>query len=108
MSTPPPDLLERAAELRAAGSSWENAAKHLGSTPDELKALAAADRRAYRKLVREFLRDNMTDALAESVFFTRMLMRSEDEKISWKASDGYMRYDSNRYRHRDRVTPRGA
>ena len=99
-----PRLLGEAA--KAAGVHKVVYISQIGATPDALKSVAAADRKAYRKLVREFLHDNMLEAFAESLFFTRRLMRSEDEAVSWKASDGYMRFQSNLYRHRDRVKAR--
>ena len=48
------------------------------------------------------------EAFAEALFFARKLMRSDDERIAWKAADGVVRFHATLWRHRDRVRARVA
>ncbi|HJZ55500.1 MAG TPA: hypothetical protein VKE74_11100, partial [Gemmataceae bacterium] len=69
------DLLERAAELRAGGSSWELAARKLNTDHDALRQLARAHRAEYERHHARSRREVMRDSFAEALLALRTLVR---------------------------------
>src|SRR5262245_60338769 len=75
MSSPlldPPDrTLERVADLRARGSSWEAAADRLDADPDLLRQQVRDAGSAYRALSRAARREVVEEACAEALLALR-------------------------------------
>ena len=92
-------LLGRAAELRAAGTPWADAATQLAVGVDELRRLAAGHARDYDRLARraraELLRETLDAALAA----LRARLNSPDPGVSLLAATTIVRYDLARMRH---------
>src|SRR5206468_929490 len=84
-------LLERAAALRAAGSSWEVVARKLDTTPDELRALIRGSGRSFRRLFVAARREVLEESFLEGVFTLRRQVRSDDERIANRAADALVR-----------------
>jgi hypothetical protein len=111
MTTPPPppeqlDLLERIAEVRATGASWEHTAKELATTVDELRALTKAHRQLFRRLSARADREVMREGMREAVFYLRKHMRNvEDPVESRKNAEELSQITLTFYRHRNKKTP---
>ena len=96
-------LLERAAELRAAGTHWADAAKQLAVAHDELRRLAAENARDYERLSRRARADLHRQAVGAVVTTLINLMRSADPGVSLLAATTFVRYDSALLRHRGKA-----
>jgi hypothetical protein len=101
-------VLNRAAELRAGGSSWPTVATELKVAADELRSLRAANARAYDRLERradnEFKRETVRASLAR----LRELLKSESEGLAMAAAGTIIRYELARMRHDERRELRKA
>jgi hypothetical protein len=91
-------VLDRAAELRAAGAPWPTVATELKLPVEELRSLRAAHASAYNRLARraadEFRRDTMQETLAR----LRRLLQSENEGVAIVAAGTVVRYELARMR----------
>ncbi len=84
---PPPDsLLNRAAELRAAGQAWEAVAEAVGRTVKTVRGWPEAYPEKWADLLRKAEARLVSEATAESVHTLRMQLRSDDEKASRDAA----------------------
>jgi transposase len=83
MTTPPPAdvVLARAAELRAAGSSWDAVATRLNISAETAREWPTLYPTAWQTALRAAERRLVAEASAESVLILRQLLRSEDEKV---------------------------
>ena len=75
------DLLNRAAELRAAGGTWEAVAAKLHRSADAVRKWPRDYADRWKIAIREAERRLVCEAAAESVLVLRTLLRSEDEKV---------------------------
>src|SRR5205823_5367444 len=76
---PPSDeLLSRAAELRAGGSTWDAVAAKLNRSADTVRRWPALDPDRWQAALRAAERRLVAEAGAESVLVLRTLLRSED------------------------------
>jgi hypothetical protein len=91
-------LLDRAAELRAAGTSLPVAAERLKLTTDELRALIGSNRRDFQRLSRRAERE--FDAELRRVALAKLLelMRSNNEAAAMFAAGTVIRYELARMR----------
>jgi transposase len=83
MPAPSPELLRRlaaAAELRAAGNSWEKVAARLGRAADTCRRWPSRYRSAWDRLYRAAEQSQLTEARAEATAILRQQLRSEDAK----------------------------
>lgn len=84
---PPPDsLLNQAAELRAAGKSWEAVADEVGRTVKTVRNWPEAYSLKWAELLRKAEARLVSEATAESVHTLRMQLRSSDDKASRDAA----------------------
>lgn len=80
--TPPEDVvLARAADLRAAGLSWDTVAARLLRPADEVRAWPTLYATEWRTALHAAERRLVGEASAESVLILRQLLRSQDEKV---------------------------
>jgi hypothetical protein len=91
-------LLDRAAELRAAGVAMTAAAERLKLTPDELRALIGGHRRDFQRLSRRAERE--FDAELRRVALAKLmeLMRGTNEAAAMFAAGTVIRYELARMR----------
>lgn len=80
------DLLNRAAELRAAGGTWEAVAAKIHRAADAVRKWPRDYADRWKLALREAERRLVCEAAAESVLVLRTLLRSEDEKVSRDAA----------------------
>ena len=80
------DLLNRTAELRAAGSTWEAVAAKLHRSADAVRKWPRHYADRWKLALREAERRLVCEAAAESVLVLRTLLRSEDVKIARDAA----------------------
>jgi hypothetical protein len=99
-SSEPLTLLESAAELRAAGTPWAEAARQLAVAPDELRRLAAGHRRDYERLSRRARNEVHRQAVSTAITTLISLMRSPDTQVGILAATTFVRYDTALMRHR--------
>ena len=78
---PTDDVLARAAELRAAGSSWDVVAARLRRAAETVRKWPALYPTAWQTALRAAERRLVCEASAESVLILRQLLRSADEKV---------------------------
>lgn len=79
---PPPDeLLTHAAELRAAGLSWEAVAAKVGRSAETARRWPSTYPDRWQALLQAAERRLVCEAGAESVLILRQLLRSNDEKV---------------------------
>ena len=83
MSTQPPSdvVLARAADLRAAGSSWDAVAARLNVPADAAREWPSLYPTEWQTALRAAEKRLVSEASAESVLILRQLLRSEDEKV---------------------------
>src|SRR4051794_28517484 len=92
-NTPPPDaLLATAAELRAAGLAWDAVAAEVGRAADTVRKWPGLYPSRWTKHLRAAEDRLLAEAAAESVFFLRKQLRSDDEKTSRDAADKLIRF----------------
>jgi hypothetical protein len=92
-------LLERAAELRAAGTPWADAATRLAVTHDELRRLASEHRRDYERLSRRARDVARREAVADAVAALRRMVNTSDTRIGLSAATTLVRYELAMMRH---------
>jgi hypothetical protein len=92
-------LLGRAAELRAAGTPWPDAALQLKVAPDDLRALVAAHRRDFDRLVRRAGRDLEDETRGATLAKLRELLKSPNEGVVMFAAGIFIRYELAKMRH---------
>ncbi|HVK16096.1 MAG TPA: hypothetical protein VM533_04050, partial [Fimbriiglobus sp.] len=98
------ELLARAAELRAEGSSWVVVARELGTTPEQARRMTEEAGADYRRLRARAGRAVLDDAFAEALFFARLDLRGDDDKLRQRAYDIIFRAGDNRSRRRTGAT----
>jgi hypothetical protein len=83
MTTPDPAdvVLARAAELRAAGLSWETVAARLHVPAETAREWPTLYPTEWQSALHAAERRLVAEASAESVLILRQLLRSEDEKV---------------------------
>jgi hypothetical protein len=74
-------LLAAAAELKAAGASWEAVAAKVGRSPDTCRRWPALYPDEWRRLFRAAEQQLIIEAGAEAVLVLRALLRAEDDKV---------------------------
>src|SRR6187455_2604714 len=99
-ATPPESLalLRRAAELRAGGTPWPDAAARLDLGHDELRRLVSDHARDYDRLVRRARAGVLREVLDEALAALRTHLASRDERASLSAATTLVRYDLARTR----------
>src|SRR5262245_33786837 len=92
-------LLSRAAELRAAGTPWSDAATQLAVDLAELRKLTAEHARDYERLARraraEFRREIFLEALAAM----RTQLKAPDDRVRFLAATTLLRFEMAWMRH---------
>ena len=91
-------LLERAAELRAAGSPWTAVATELKVAADDLRTLRQSNTRLFDRLVRRADRESAADTLRATFARLRELLKSTNEKIAMLAAGTIIRFELARMR----------
>ena len=91
-------LLGRAAELRASGVPWSDAAAQLSLGHDELRRLVSDHTRDYERLVRRARTEVLRETLDEAVAALRVHLASREERVSMVAATTLVRYDLARTR----------
>jgi hypothetical protein len=89
MDIPPSNLVylvERAAELRAAGNSWEQTAQKLGRCADTIRNWPRRYRAFWDQAIAIARRNTAADAGDEGLAILRTLLRSDDDKVRREAS----------------------
>jgi hypothetical protein len=79
-------LMEQAAVMRAAGSSWKSIAAALGRDVDTVQHWPQRYPEQWSRYYRAARSDLLGEAYGESITTLRMLMRSEDERSKLGAS----------------------
>ncbi len=88
---PPSDaLLNRAAELRAGGATWDSVAKSLNRAADTVRRWPRDYPDRWKIALHEAERQLVCETAAESVLVLRKLLRSEDEKVRRDAARALM------------------
>jgi len=104
MSAPEPldfdELMPKAAELRAGGSSWNQAGEKLKQSPDDLKALSLEYRADWRKLLSSARREVIGEAFAEAMNRLRKNMRLDDDERADRAAEVLVKLWMTLVRHR--------
>ena len=95
-------LLERAAELRAAGAHSADAAKQLAVGHDELRRLASEHYRDYERLSRRARNDLHRQAVSATIAALINLMQSPEPGVGIRAATTLVRYHTALLRHRDK------
>ena len=80
------ELLERAAELRATGASWESIAMAVGRTTETVRRWPRVYRVVWNRRLATAERQIIAQATAEAVAALRQQIRSQDEKIARDAA----------------------
>jgi hypothetical protein len=101
-SPEPLGLLERAAELRARGRSWDEAAARLSLGHDELRKLVADHTRDYGRLERRARADVLQATRHLALRTLRELMASPEDRVRMVATTTFVRYDLALKRHGDK------
>src|SRR5262245_63146474 len=94
------ELLLRAAELRAAGSSWSATARQIETDEPELRDLCRLHHAAYRRMLRAARRDVTDEAASEALLCLRRLLRSDDDRTCSAAANAILKYKMTLVRHR--------
>ena len=98
--------METAAELRAAGATWETAAEQLGRQPTLLIRWTRHYHEDWERLLREAEERLSRQASNESRSVLRMLMRCKSSKIRLSAADKLMRHGLEEKAKREPPEPR--
>ena len=80
-TTPADVVLARAADLRAAGASWDAVAARLNLPAETAREWPALYPTAWQTALRTAERRLVAEASAESVLILRQLLQSDDEKV---------------------------
>ena len=93
------DLLGRAAELRATGVPWADAATKLALDHDELRRVVSEHPRDYERLMRRARTDVLRETLDGALTALRTLVKSPDQSVCSRAATTIVRYELARMRH---------
>lgn len=85
-------LIQKAAELRAGGASWEMVATEVERAVATVRRWPAEYPVIWKRAFRVAERQLLTDATAESVLTLRKQLRSEDEKSSRDAAQKLIQF----------------
>src|SRR5689334_468248 len=101
MTTSPESLalLGRAAQLRAEGVHWPDAAEQLALGHDQLRRLVADHHRDYERLVRRARADVLREATDEALAVLRAQLNSPERRVSLTTATTIVRYDLAVMRH---------
>ena len=88
--------LERAAEMKAAGSSWEAIAIALQRTVQTVKKWPRVYANEWQVMFGQFEKQFVDEAAAESVLALRKQLRIEKSTLSVRAADKLIRYRISR------------
>jgi len=88
----PPTGLAEVAALRVSGLTWDQVATALKRKVSTIKAWPRRYSMAWAKLLGTARRELANDITAESIRALRLLVRSEDEKISRDAATRLLQY----------------
>jgi hypothetical protein len=102
MTTTSPEslnLLERAAELRAAGIPWAETATRLAVDAQELRKLASEHVRDYERLMRRARNEVLRESLDAAVAALRTHLASPEPRVSMSAATTLIRYELARLRY---------
>ncbi len=89
-------LCERAAEMKAAGSSWEAIAIALQRTVQTVKKWPRVYANEWQVMFGQFEKQFVDEAAAESVLALRKQLRIEKSTLSVQAADKLIRYRISR------------
>jgi hypothetical protein len=92
LKAPPDRLLLRAAQLRAAGSTWEKVAAHVRRSVNTVQKWPLYYPRRWEALFSRAEQELVDEAAAESVQFLRKQLRSTDVKLVQTAAEKLMTY----------------
>jgi hypothetical protein len=92
-------LLERAANLRALGNSWDETAQQLAVDQAELQQLASEHNRDYERLSRRARNELHRQAVGTALVTLIRLMRSTEPGVGILAATTFVRYDAALMRH---------
>ena len=106
-SPPPDDTLRQAAELRAGGSTWEQAARKLGADAATVRGWAEADPQRWHAALKAARREVVRDGFAEAAFTIRRQLRSDDDRTARDAAGWFFRLFMTMLRHRGRPAGKG-
>lgn len=87
LATPPPEIVRRAAEMKATGTSWEAIHHRLGGDVELLERFPFEFPEIWEPHYARANKIVLREALAEVVLTMRMKMRSENEDIACRAGD---------------------
>jgi hypothetical protein len=100
-------LLNRAAELRAAGTPWSDAATQLAVEHAELRRLVAEHGRDYERLARRARTELRRDTLHEALAALRTQLQSPDDRVKFLAATTVIRYEMALMRYGDKAAAEG-
>jgi len=83
---PTDETLGRAAEMRAAGTSWEKIGEEVGRAADTVRRWPSIYRIRWQRMFARAEHVLLTEATAEAVLTLRRQLRSEDEKTAREAA----------------------
>ena len=89
-------VLERAAEMKAAGSSWEAIANALQRKVQTAKKWSRVYANAWQELFGKFEKQFLDEAAAESVLALRRQLRADEATVSIRAAEKLIRYRISR------------
>jgi UDP-N-acetyl-D-mannosaminuronic acid transferase (WecB/TagA/CpsF family) len=101
------EMISTAAEMRAAGKSWETVAAQVKRTPRTVRSWPQLYPRLWKSALREAQDQLLIGAAAESVIALRNQLRSKDEKLRHAAARDLLRarIDLAKLRARSKATP---
>src|SRR5262245_1762409 len=102
------ELMARAADLRAAGASWEAVAKELGRKPDTVRGWPKAHPGDWERLLRRAEAEQIDTAGGEALTTLRRLSRSENERVRLSAAQQLARARSEERKRAARAPAAGA
>ena len=88
--------LERAAEMKAAGSSWEAIATALHRKLQTVKQWSRLYANEWQELFAKYEKQLLDEATAESVLALRKQLRADEATVSIQAADKLIRYRISR------------
>jgi hypothetical protein len=89
---PADDLLDRAADLRAAGKKWEAVAAELRLSPETVRKWPLRYPTRWRRVQGAADLRAATDAAAEALFVLRQQLRDPDPKVVQTAAQALLNY----------------
>lgn len=89
---PAEELLEKAAELRASGASWEAVAAAVGRAAETVKRWPRLYQKKWEHLLSKAEKQQLREATAESLHTLRRQLRLPDDKASRDAAQKVMQF----------------